>query len=84
MYSNFSQVNIVTGGDIAEQIAATYADIVYLGVGLHSGYGNAQRMYGKRGYVPDGSGVCSVSLTYKYQRNRFRWYSQKNGMVYQI
>ena len=24
--------------DIAEKIAATYADIVYLGVGLHSGY----------------------------------------------
>lgn len=43
--------------DIAEQIAATYADIVYLGVGLHSGYGNAQRMYVKRGYIPDGSGV---------------------------
>ena len=43
--------------DIAEQIAATYADTVYLGVGLHSGYGSAQRMYVKRGYVPDGSGV---------------------------
>ena len=43
--------------DIAERIAATYADIVYLGVGLHSGYGSAQRMYVKRGYIPDGSGV---------------------------
>lgn len=43
--------------DIAEQIAATYADTVYLGVGLHSGYGSAQRMYVKRGYIPDGSGV---------------------------
>ena len=43
--------------DIAEEIAATYADIVYLGVGLHSGYGSAQRMYVKRGYIPDGSGV---------------------------
>lgn len=43
--------------DAAEKIAATYADIVYLGVGLHSGYGNAQRMYVKRGYIPDGSGV---------------------------
>lgn len=43
--------------DIAEKIAATYADIVYLGVGLHSGYGSAQRMYVKRGYIPDGSGV---------------------------
>ena len=43
--------------DVAEQIAARYADTVYLGVGLHSGYGSAQRMYVKRGYVPDGSGV---------------------------
>ncbi len=43
--------------DIAEQIAFTYSDVVYLGVGLHSGYGSAQRMYVKRGYIPDGSGV---------------------------
>lgn len=43
--------------DMAEQIAATYADTVYLGVGLHSGYGSAQRMYVKRGYIPNGSGV---------------------------
>ena len=43
--------------DIAEQIAFSYADVVYLGVGLHSGYGSAQRMYVKRGYIPDGSGV---------------------------
>ena len=43
--------------DVAEQIAFSYADVVYLGVGLHSGYGSAQRMYVKRGYIPDGSGV---------------------------
>ena len=43
--------------DVAEAIAAQYADKVYLGVGLHSGYGSAQRMYVKRGYVPDGTGV---------------------------
>lgn len=43
--------------DMAEQIASNYSNIVYLGVGLHSGYGSAQRMYVKRGYVPDGSGV---------------------------
>lgn len=43
--------------DIAEQIASTYADTVYLGVGLHNGYGSAQRMYVKRGYIPDGTGV---------------------------
>ena len=30
---------------------------VTLGVGLHSGYGPAQRLYIKRGYIPDGTGV---------------------------
>ncbi|MCM1166217.1 MAG: GNAT family N-acetyltransferase [Lachnospiraceae bacterium] len=43
--------------DAAETVAGSYSDIVYLGVGLHSGYGAAQRMYVKRGYIPDGSGV---------------------------
>lgn len=43
--------------DVAEKIAAEYSDTVYLGVGLHAGYGSAQRMYVKRGYLPDGSGV---------------------------
>ena len=43
--------------DVAEQVAARYADTVYLGVGLHSGYGSAQRMYVKRGYMPDGTGA---------------------------
>ena len=43
--------------DAAEKVAAAYAKVVYLGVGLHSGYAGAQRMYIKRGYIPDGSGV---------------------------
>ena len=43
--------------DVAEQIAGESSDTVCLGVGLHSGYGSAQRMYVKRGYIPDGSGV---------------------------
>ena len=43
--------------DAAEAVAARYADTVYLGVGLHSGYGSAQRMYVRRGYIPDGSGA---------------------------
>lgn len=43
--------------DAAEKMAAERCDRVYLGVGLHSGYGSAQRMYVKRGYIPDGSGV---------------------------
>ncbi|MGL4337617.1 MAG: GNAT family N-acetyltransferase [Turicibacter sp.] len=43
--------------DVVENEAFKLADIVYLAVGLHSGYGKAQRMYIKRGYIPDGSGV---------------------------
>ena len=41
----------------AEALAARRSDRVCLAVGLHSGYGSAQRMYIKRGYIPDGSGV---------------------------
>ena len=43
--------------DAVEAIAASIADTVCLGVGLHAGYGSAQRMYVKRGYIPDGTGV---------------------------
>ena len=43
--------------DVAEQIAANASDTVFLGVGLHNGYGSAQRMYVKRGYIPDGTGA---------------------------
>ena len=43
--------------DAAEEVAFSHADTVCLGVGLHSGYGSAQRMYVKRGYLPDGSGI---------------------------
>ncbi len=43
--------------DAAENAASGIADAVYLAVGVHSGYGPAQRIYAKRGYIPDGSGV---------------------------
>lgn len=43
--------------DIVEQEAKKISDRVYLAVGVHSGYGQAQRIYVKRGYLPDGSGV---------------------------
>lgn len=43
--------------DAAERIASRYADTVCLGVGLCDSYGAAQRMYVRRGYIPDGSGV---------------------------
>ena len=41
----------------AEDLAAQVSDTICLGVGLHRGYGAAQRLYVKRGYVPDGSGL---------------------------
>jgi GNAT superfamily N-acetyltransferase len=43
--------------DAAESYAFMYAHIVTLGVGLHHGYGQAQRLYIKRGYIPEGSGI---------------------------
>lgn len=43
--------------DAAEAAAKRLSPVVSIGVGLHSGYGAAQRMYVRRGYLPDGSGV---------------------------
>ena len=43
--------------DYIENLVSGYSAFICLGVGLHHGYGAAQRMYVKRGYVPDGSGV---------------------------
>lgn len=43
--------------DTAEKIAKAYGDKVYLDVCLGSKYGPAQRLYAKRGFIPDGRGV---------------------------
>lgn len=43
--------------DSAEEIANKHCDKVYLDVCLNSEYGPAQRLYVKRGYVPDGKGA---------------------------
>ena len=43
--------------DAVENEASKISKQVYLAVGVHSGYGAAQRLYVKRGYVFDGSGV---------------------------
>lgn len=40
-----------------EKLACSFSELITLGVGLHEGYGPAQRLYIKRGYIPDGSGV---------------------------
>ncbi len=43
--------------DAAEARVAERSPVVGLGVGLHPGYGSAQRLYARRGYLPDGQGV---------------------------
>lgn len=43
--------------DAIEIDVKEYSATICLGVGLHYGYGTAQRMYIKCGYIPDGSGV---------------------------
>ncbi len=43
--------------DEAEKLAAERTDTVGIGFGLTADYGTAQRLYVRRGYVPDGNGV---------------------------
>ena len=40
-----------------EEEVSTRSDVVGIGVGLHPGYNNAQKLYPKLGYIPDGHGV---------------------------
>lgn len=47
--------------DFAEAEAQAGCGMVGLGVGLYADYGNAQKLYTKRGYIPDGHGA-----TYHY------------------
>jgi GNAT superfamily N-acetyltransferase len=49
--------------EAAENEAFVKSNVVGIGVGLYPGYGNAQKIYVKRGYIPDGLGV-----TYNYER----------------
>lgn len=49
--------------DIAEEEAAKTTSIIGLGVGLYKDYGSAQKLYIKRGYMPDGNGI-----TYDYKQ----------------
>ena len=43
--------------DLAESEVAPRSSVVGIGVGLHPGYNVAQRLYVRRGYIPDGRGV---------------------------
>ncbi len=44
--------------DAAEQTIARRSAVVGIGVGLYADYGPAQRLYVRRGYLPDGRGVA--------------------------
>ncbi|WP_409342665.1 GNAT family N-acetyltransferase [Paenibacillus sp. MBLB4367] len=41
----------------SERIVAEQYDTIGIGFGLFKDYGNAQRLYGKLGYIPDGNGI---------------------------
>jgi GNAT superfamily N-acetyltransferase len=43
--------------DAAEALVAGRSPDVGIGVGLYADYGTAQRMYVRRGYIPDGRGL---------------------------
>jgi hypothetical protein len=46
----------------AEDLASTKCKAIGLSVGLHYWYGPAQRLYAKRGYLPDGQGIYFNNL----------------------
>lgn len=52
--------------DRAEGLAAEKSKVIGIGVGLFSDYGKAQRLYVKRGYVPDGLGIWQNGKFLKY------------------
>jgi ribosomal protein S18 acetylase RimI-like enzyme len=52
--------------DTAEQLVVQRASAVGIGVGMDSDYGAAQRLYVRRGYVPDGSGLTYGCVHVKY------------------
>jgi GNAT superfamily N-acetyltransferase len=45
--------------DAAEAVIAARASIAGIGVGMTAAYGAAQRLYVRRGYVPDGRGLVA-------------------------
>ena len=52
--------------DAAEQLISERSATVAIRVGLDADYGNAQRLYVKRGYIPDGLGVSQRGRFLKY------------------
>lgn len=52
--------------DEAEQRVAAVSSVVGIGVGMTADYGAAQRMYARRGYIPDGHGLFSRGQPVQY------------------
>ena len=52
--------------DAAESLIATKTETIGIGVGMTADYGAAQRLYVKRGYIPDGLGVSQNGKILKY------------------
>ena len=58
VFKKYRQKGIATSlMNVVEDIAKRHSNKVYLEVCLSSEYGPAQRLYVKRGYIPDGKGV---------------------------
>jgi GNAT superfamily N-acetyltransferase len=53
----------------AEQDIARRSPVAGLCVGIFDEYGRAQRLYIKRGFVPDGRGVCKRHTPLRYGEN---------------
>lgn len=52
--------------DAIEQMAFEAYREIGIGVGLYASYGQAQRMYARRGYVPDGRGIYDGERQVQY------------------
>ena len=52
--------------DAAEQLISERFDIAGIRVGLTADFGSAQRLYIKRGYVPDGCGISRHGRFLRY------------------
>lgn len=58
--------------DLAEAEAQKRSQYVGLGTGLYSDYGNAQKLYIKRGYITDGCGI-TYKINLSNQGTRSEW-----------
>lgn len=73
--------------EVAEKEAGTQSNVVGIGVGLYGGpdggYGSAQRLYVKRGYLPDGQGVtynykpADPGNTYRLDDDLILWFTRE-------